>query len=149
MKIKQLISYCLILMLLVACDLLALDVDTDEQNVVETLRVQPVGDDIIQVGVLAIRSASAANAQYGGLIAYLEEELGQPVRLVPVTQEEQFQFVENGKLDFTINNPLAGVQIQRLYDTKFLATLSRPNTGTQFSALIICLLYTSPSPRDS
>ena len=108
----------------------------DETASDEAVRVRPEGE-AIKVGVLAIRSASAANAQYGAILTYLEDELGRPFELVPVTQTEQFQKVENNEVDFTLNNPLAAVQIQRLYDTKFLATLSRPNTGTQFSSLII------------
>ncbi len=103
---------------------------------IATVRVQPTGD-AVRVGVLAIRSAEAANAQYGGIIAYLEQELNRPFVLVPVTQESQFELVEAGELDFTFNNPLAAVQIQRLYDTEFLATLSRINGGTFFSSLII------------
>ena len=102
-----------------------------------TVRMQPIGDDVVRVGVLAIRSAEAANAQYGGIIAYLEEELERPFVLVPVTQESQFDLVEAGELDFTMNNPLAAVQIQRLHNTEFLATLSRINGGTFFSGLII------------
>lgn len=101
-----------------------------------TLRAQPTGDSV-KVGVLAIRSAIAANAQYGGIIAYLEEQIGQPVTLVPLTQEEQFSLMENGELDFTFNNPLAGIQVSRTFDTEILATLSRNNTGPLFSGLII------------
>lgn len=94
-------------------------------------------DNAVRVAVLAIRSAVAANAQYGPILAYLEETLGRPFTLVPVGQEEQFIVVGNGEVDFTFNNPLAAVQIQRLYDTEFLATLNRANTGPYFSSLII------------
>ena len=94
-------------------------------------------EDAVQVAVLAIRSAVAANAQYGPILAYLEEQIGRPFTLVPVSQEEQFIVVANGDVDFTFNNPLAAVQIQRLYNTDFLATLNRANTGPYFSSLII------------
>lgn len=110
--------------------------DTESPEPVATLRPQPA-ENAVKVGVLAIRSAEAANAQYGGIIAHLEEQIGQPFVLVPVTQEEQFSLMESSDLDFTFNNPLAGIQIQRLYDTELLATLSRKNTGPQFSGLII------------
>lgn len=134
MKIHIIIAFLILVILSTGCS-------SSEQSEVTpspiaTIRVQPTGD-AIQVGVLAIRSAEAANAQYGGIVAYLEEQLERPVVLVPVTQESQFELVEAGELDFTFNNPLAAVQIQRLYNTKFLATLSRINTGTSFSALII------------
>lgn len=101
-----------------------------------TATVELRGDEVT-VGVLAIRSGVAAQKQYGVLVNYLEETLRRPFKLVPVTQESQFTLVEEGALDFTFNNPLAAVQIRRLYRTEFLATLSRPNTETQFGGLII------------
>lgn len=122
--------------LLAACTQPTPSPETIEPTPASTLRAQPVGDSI-KVGVLAIRSAAAANAQYGGIIAYLEEEIGQPFVLVPVTQESQFSLMESGELDFTFNNPLAGIQIQRMYRSQILATLSRKNTGPMFSGLII------------
>jgi len=91
----------------------------------------------VQVAVLAIRSAVAANKQYGPILTYLQEQLGRPFKLVPVGQEDQFTVVEEGQVDFTFNNPLSAVQLQRLYKTQFLATLSRNKTGPEFSALII------------
>ncbi|MFK7801492.1 MAG: phosphate/phosphite/phosphonate ABC transporter substrate-binding protein [Anaerolineae bacterium] len=103
---------------------------------VSTLRAQPTGDSV-KVGVLAIRSAAAANAQYGGIIAYIEEQIGQPVTLVPLTQEDQFSLMESGGIDFTFNNPLAGIQVQRTFNTEILVTLARNNTGPTFSGLII------------
>lgn len=103
---------------------------------VSTIRSQPTGDSI-KIGVLAIRSAAAANAQYGGIIAYIEEQIGQPVTLVPLTQEDQFSLMESGDIDFTFNNPLAGIQVQRTFNSEILATLARNNTGPTFSGLII------------
>ena len=129
MKYQALLGFLSILLFITACDPLAIDVTTEDPDVADTLRAQPIDEDAIRVGVLAIRSASAANAQYGGLIAYLEEELGRPVLLVPVTQEEQFQFVANGDLDFTLNNPLAGVQIQRLYQYQVFGNTESPKYG--------------------
>lgn len=93
--------------------------------------------DAVLVGVLAIRSAVSANAQYGPIVTYLSDKLERPFVLVPVGQDEQFTEVEQGNLHFTFNNPLAAVQIQRLYNTQFLATFSRIDTGTQFAGLII------------
>lgn len=110
--------------------------EADKPVPVASTRAYSSGE-TVRVGVLAIRSAVAANAQYGPIIAYLEEEIGRPFELVPVDQESQFTEVEQEALDFTLNNPLAAVQLRRLYNTEFLATLKRANTGTQFSALIV------------
>lgn len=102
-----------------------------------TVRAQPP-ENAVRVGVLAtIRSAVAIQGQYGPIVTYLEETLGRPFAFVPVTQEGQFTQVEQGNLDFTFNNPLAAVQLRRLYDTKFLATISYINTGPEFGGLII------------
>jgi ABC-type phosphate/phosphonate transport system substrate-binding protein len=79
----------------------------------------------------------AASAQYRPIVDHLEAELGVPFTLVPLDQEEQFELVEAGELDFIFSNPLASVQLRRLYGTEFLATLSRVDTGTEFSGLII------------
>jgi len=103
-----------------------------------TLAAQPATEgEPVRVAVLAIRSAVAAQAQYGPVLAYLSEQIGRPFEFVPVGQADQFTVVEGNEVDFTFNNPLAGVEIKRLHNTEFLATLSRANTGPEFSALII------------
>lgn len=91
----------------------------------------------VKFGVLAIDSAVSVNERYDLLLDYLAQEIGRPFELVPLTQDSQFEQVAAKELDFTTNNPLAAVQIQRLYDTQFLVTHSRPDTGPQFSALIV------------
>ncbi|NEO86212.1 MAG: phosphate/phosphite/phosphonate ABC transporter substrate-binding protein [Spirulina sp. SIO3F2] len=91
----------------------------------------------IRFGVLAIDSAVSANERYRPLLDYLETEIGRPFELVPLSQTSQFTEVEAGNLDFTTNNPLAAVQLRRLYNTKFLVTHTRPQTGTEFSGLIV------------
>lgn len=108
----------------------------EEAKPVSTLRAVDEAD-AVRVAVLAIRSAVAANAQYGPIVAHLEESLGRPFVLVPVGQEEQFEVVREAQVEFTFNNPLSAVQLGRLYGTEFLATLSRRNTGPEFGGVII------------
>jgi len=93
--------------------------------------------DAVRVGILGIRSAVAVTGQYGALTTYLSETVDRPFTLIPLNQEDQFTKVEQSNLEFVFSNPLAAVQIQRLYDTQFLATISRPQTGTKFSGLIV------------
>ncbi|NET35442.1 MAG: phosphate/phosphite/phosphonate ABC transporter substrate-binding protein [Cyanothece sp. SIO1E1] len=83
----------------------------------------------VRFGVLAIDSAVSVNERYTPLMQYLSEKVGRPFELVILSQESQFTQVEQGKVDFTTNNPLAAVQIRRLHDTEFLVTHTRPNTG--------------------
>lgn len=110
----------------------ATEVSTEATTAVESTTLSPM-----KVGVLAIDSAVSVNNRYGALMAYLSKAVGRPVELVILTQESQFDQVAQENLDFTINNPLAAVQIRRLYDTEFLVTHVRPETGHEFSGLII------------
>ena len=91
----------------------------------------------VRFGILAIDSATSVHDRYNLLMEYLSESLGRPVELIILSQDSQFTEVETGNLDFISNNPLAAVQVQRLYATNFIATLDRPRTGTKFSGLII------------
>lgn len=130
------IATIVVLMTLGACssapDIASVD-DEQRQSAIHTLE----NPGSIRVGVLTIRSAVAASAQYRPIVDYLEAELGVPFTLVPLTQEEQFELVGAGELDFVFSNPLAAVQLRRLHDIEFLATLSRVNTGMEFGGLII------------
>ena len=100
--------------------------------------VEVAGDpDALKVGVLAIRSAVAANAQYGPLVESLQNRLGRSFELVPVGQDDLFDRVANDELDFVLSNPMSSVQVQRLHGTQFLATLDRPLTGDRFGGLIV------------
>lgn len=124
-----------ILLLLAACGNGTTETTTEPTNIPI---VEVAGDeDAVKVGVLAIRSAVAANAQYGPIVEYLQQELDQSFELVPLAQEELFEQAERGEIDFFMANPLSSVQVQRLFDAEFLATLSRNGTGSAFGGLII------------
>ncbi|MFK8182130.1 MAG: phosphate/phosphite/phosphonate ABC transporter substrate-binding protein [Phormidesmis sp.] len=94
-------------------------------------------DNAVTFGVLSIDSAVAVNERYSPLLDYLSEEIGRPVELTILSQKTQFTEVEAGNLDFATTNPLSAVQIQRLYNTDFLVTVSRPKTGSEFGGLIV------------
>ncbi len=94
-------------------------------------------DDAVQVGALVIRNIETTRQQYEPILNYLSQQVGRPFLLVPLAQESQFLEVEQGRIDFLISNPLASVQIQRLYGTELIATQSLPDTGTEFGGQII------------
>lgn len=98
---------------------------------------QAITDNANRVSILGIRSALAVKAQYYPLITYLSETTARPFVLVPHTLAKQFSEVEQGNVQFVFSNPLASVQMRRLYGIDFLATLKRLNTGTQFGGAII------------
>ena len=91
----------------------------------------------LKLGILSIDSAVSVNERYAPLIDYLEKQTGYNFELVSLSQESQFTQVAQKSIDFTSTNPLSAVQVQRLYNTKFLVTHSRPQTKTQFSGLIV------------
>lgn len=91
----------------------------------------------VYFGVLAIDSALSVHDRYSLLMNYLSQAVGQPFELVVLNQDSQFAEAASANLDFITSNPLASVQIQRLYKTEFLTTLERPKTGSQFGGLII------------
>ena len=125
-------------MLCVACSSNAPTVnDIDDVASNSSAESSAVTGEPVEFGVLAIDSAVSVNERYSPLMTYLSTEIGRPVELVILSQEDQFTKVAEGELDFTTNNPLAAVQIQRLYDTEFLVTHTRPKTGTEFSGLIV------------
>jgi len=101
-------------------------------TVFPTLTGEPV-----RVGILVYQSAVATNKQYSDLMAYLSKATGRPFIIVPLTVDNQLSSVEQKGMEFLFTNPLAAVEARRLYGVNFLATLSRPNSGTKFSALII------------
>ncbi|MEM1251163.1 MAG: phosphate/phosphite/phosphonate ABC transporter substrate-binding protein [Cyanobacteria bacterium P01_H01_bin.21] len=116
-----------------APDLNNTDIEIDNTVKQSTL----LQEEPVNVGVLSIDSAVSVSEQYSPLMNYLSSEINRPVSLIVLSQESQFQKVEAGTLDFIINNPLAAVQIQRLYQTEFLVTHTRPRTGSNFSGLIV------------
>lgn len=127
----------LVVLLCAACgsDPAANNAKIDDANVAQAAPI--VSGDPVYFGVLAIDSAVSVNERYSPLMSYLSTEIGRPVELVILSQDDQFTKVAEEELDFTTNNPLAAVQIQRLYDTEFLVTHTRPKTGTEFSGLIV------------
>ncbi len=93
--------------------------------------------DVIRVGILSKRSAMVVNEKWGELMRYLNETTGASFTIVSLTNQEIVDRTATGEIDFVFANPLVSVQLQRLYNTDFLATLSYPDTGTEFGGLII------------
>ena len=136
MKFKQIALSLLLIFSFTACQKPQANINTPKTNTPSQKSDRAIGEPV-RIGVLSIDSAVSVNERYRPLLDYLEETIGRPFELVTVSQDSQFSEVEAGNLDFTTNNPLAAVQIRRLYDTEFLVTHSRPKTGTLFSALIV------------
>ena len=131
------ITICLLLIVgLTACQKPQPNIVTPRTNS-SSKSINKVTGKPVRIGVLSIDSAVSVNERYRPLLDYLEQTTGRSFELVTLSQESQFTEVEAGNLEFTTNNPLAAVQLRRLYETEFLVTHSRPKTGTLFSALIV------------
>lgn len=102
-----------------------------------TVQTQKLSIEPVKVGILNIDSAVFVHERYIQLLDYLSEKTGRPFKLVILSQESQFTEVAAENLDFILSNPVAAVQIHRLYQTKFLTTQFRPKTGSKFSGLIV------------
>ncbi len=131
------VSLGLLLLTLTACRQQPIPATSPAAIAPPNAQTVPLSGDPVRVGILVIDSAVSVTERYRPLLDYLAETIGRPFELVPLTQDSQFTAVQQNQLDFTLNNPLAAVQLQRLYKTRFLATHSRPQTGTKFSGLIV------------
>ena len=125
LKFKQITLSLLLIFSFTACQKPKANINTPQTNTPSQKSDRAIGEPV-RIGVLSIDSAVSVNERYRPLLDYLEETIGRPFELVTLSQESQFTQVEAGNLDFTTNNPLAAVQIRRLYDTEFLVTHSRP-----------------------
>ncbi|MGF1516075.1 MAG: phosphate/phosphite/phosphonate ABC transporter substrate-binding protein [Elainellaceae cyanobacterium] len=110
----------------------------DNRTINSTKSISPnEAENPVRVGVLVIDSIEATRERYGPLLSELSAAIDKPVVFVSLPQESQFDMVKAGKVDFVIANPLASVQIRRLYNTEFLATISLQETGPEFGGLIV------------
>jgi phosphate/phosphite/phosphonate ABC transporter binding protein len=103
----------------------------------ETLSADAYSQPVIRFGVLSSDSAISVNNRYRPLLDYLESKMGRRFELITLNQDSQFDAVKRQQLDFITNNPIAAVQLRRLYDIQFLVTTRRPEVGTQFGGVII------------
>lgn len=89
-----------------------------------------------RLGVIAPRGEAAATAQWGEFARYLEGQIGQPVKLVPVVLAKLEQAITAGDVDYALVNPVQAVSVKERLGTPFLASLVLPS-GAQFGGVII------------
>jgi two-component system, LuxR family, sensor histidine kinase TtrS len=136
--VSQISSWMVLLVLLMAPLASCSRPPSDASNPdTPTAAVDNQPDNGVQVGILVIRNIETTRAQYEPILNYLSKAVNRPFVLVPLAQESQFLEVEQNKVDFVISNPLAAVQMQRLYGTEFIATQSLPDTGPKLGGQII------------
>ena len=104
------------------------------------LPVMAADDDAIKVGVLAKRGARSCLAKWGDTGKYLEEKLGQPVKIIPLKFTEIEPKVEAGEIDFVLANSAFYTILQKKHDVRAVASLINSRQGKalkQFGGVIL------------
>jgi diguanylate cyclase (GGDEF)-like protein len=97
-----------------------------------------IADDVV-IGVRAIRGVNHAIGQWTPTIDYLQLHLPQyNFTLRPVAKIANMQvLVKTNQVDFIITQPVAYVDLERLYGASRVLTLQKKNNVTQFGSVII------------
>lgn len=90
----------------------------------------------VKFGVMAPRGALKAMKKWGDLGEYLQDQLGTPVKIVPLKPNETVNAVANGDVDYMLANPVLTVVLNKKLGTTSIATLHR-KSGSQFGGVII------------
>jgi ABC-type phosphate/phosphonate transport system substrate-binding protein len=67
---------------------------------------------------------------------YMSKELGEKVRITPLSPPNMVPVAKEGNVDFTLSNPTMAVILQEAYGAKPLATLKKKN-GSLFAGVIV------------
>ena len=97
-----------------------------------------VGVAEVVVGLNSPRGEAKAMRQWGPLADYLEEVLGEKVRLRPNKVEKLLKLTEKGEVDFVFANPVQTIIMQEELGVTPLVTRNNKN-GPMFAGLIIAL----------
>lgn len=97
-----------------------------------------IADDVV-IGVRAIRGDNHAIQQWTPTVDYLQKHLPQHhFSLRSVAQIEDMKvLVETNQVDFIITQPVAYVDLERLYGASRVLTLQKQNKVTKFGSVII------------
>ncbi len=90
----------------------------------------------IRIGVNAARGELQVVKEWSELANYLSSELGQPVKLIPLTAASFLGSIERKEVDFLLANPVQSVHVNEKNGFTYLATLNK-KTGSQFAGVII------------
>lgn len=90
----------------------------------------------IRLGVTAIRGELQTLKRWELFGKYLTEELGEPVKIIPLTNTVLVESASQGNLDFVLNAPVGAFLLAEQHQFIPLATLNTLS-GTQFAGVII------------
>lgn len=104
--------------------------------IVSLLSVGMVSAAEVKIGVQAPRGALKALKRWGELGKYLAAELGGPVKIVPLQPGAFAPAVTDGKVDYTLSNPVVAVILQHKLGAQPLVTINK-KSGSQFAGVIL------------
>jgi phosphate/phosphite/phosphonate ABC transporter binding protein len=103
----------------------------------------------IKIGVLAKRGAPKCMQKWGATGAYLSEQLGEKVAIVPLKFEAIEPAVSAGHVDFVLANSSFYVSLEKSHDVKAVATLINARKGEALSTFGGVILVRQDSPVQS
>ncbi len=89
-----------------------------------------------KLGVLAPRGELKANARWQALAEHLQQQLGSPIKLVPLPPAKVIAAADGGEIDFLLSHSPHTVYVAEKLGARVLATLNPP-AGPRFGGVII------------
>ncbi len=100
----------------------------------------------VKIGILAKRGAPKCMQKWGALGAYLTEQLGEKVQIVPLKFEAVEPAVASGKVDFILANSAFYVELEKKLGVKAVSTLINSRKGNALSEFGGVILVKADSP---
>ena len=105
--------------------------------VIVTLPVMvPAAEASINIGVMAPRGPLKAMKRWIEYGRYMSKQLGERVKITPLSPTNMVPVARAGGVDFTLANPTMAVILQEAYQAEPLATVTK-KTGSQFAGVIV------------
>lgn len=96
----------------------------------------PAAQAEIRLGVIAPRGEAQATAQWGEFARYVEQKIGEPVKLMPVVLARLAEVIQNKDVDYALCNPVQAIAVSERDGLSLLASLVLP-TGAEFGGVIL------------
>lgn len=96
----------------------------------------PAAQAEVRLGVIAPRGEAQATAQWGEFARYVEQQIGEPVKLMPVVLARLAEVIQNKEVDYALCNPVQSISVTERTGAPLLASLVLP-TGAEFGGVIV------------
>ena len=100
----------------------------------------------VKIGVLAKRGAPKCMQKWGATAAYLTEQIGTPVKIVPLKFEAIEPAVASGNVDYVLANSAFYVELEKKFGVTAVATLINSRKGNALSEFGGVVLVKADSP---